>query len=192
MSDSDPMDCITPGLPVPHHLLKLAQVHVHCIGDAIHFSSSDTLFSFCPQSFPASGTFPVTFVTAIHIGHSHQMTKILEIQLQHQSFQGVFKVDLPHGIDCFDLLAVQGAFWSPIQHHSSKASILWHSCLLYGPALTIIHDHWEDHSLSYMDLDYTDLIYFNDTKKLKTKRTTPLRTIQNPNVILYRKSETYY
>ena len=118
------------------------------------------------------------------------MTKLLE--LQHQSFQGVFKVDLPHGIDCFDLLAVQGAFWSPIQHHSSKASILWHSCLLYGPALTIIHDHWEDHSLSYMDLDYTDLIYFNDTKKLKTKRTTPLRTIQNPNVILYRKSETYY
>ena len=67
MSDSDPMDCITPGLPVPHHLLKLAQVHVHCIGDAIHFSSSDTLSSVCPQSFPASGTFPVTFVTAIHI-----------------------------------------------------------------------------------------------------------------------------
>ena len=31
----DPMDCSTPGLPVPHHLLKFAQVHVHCIGDAI-------------------------------------------------------------------------------------------------------------------------------------------------------------
>ena len=31
----DPMDCSTPDLPVPHHLLKFAQVHVHCIGDAI-------------------------------------------------------------------------------------------------------------------------------------------------------------
>ena len=32
----DPMDCSTPGLPVPHHLLKFAQVHVQCMGDAIH------------------------------------------------------------------------------------------------------------------------------------------------------------
>ena len=31
----DPMDCSTPGLPVPHHLPKFAQVNVHCIGDAI-------------------------------------------------------------------------------------------------------------------------------------------------------------
>ena len=31
----DPMECSTPGLPVPHHLLKFAQFHVHCIGDAI-------------------------------------------------------------------------------------------------------------------------------------------------------------
>ena len=30
-----PMDCSTPGLPVHHHLLEFAQVHVHCIGDAI-------------------------------------------------------------------------------------------------------------------------------------------------------------
>jgi len=32
------MDCNTPGLPVPHHLLEFAQVHVHCIGDAIQLS----------------------------------------------------------------------------------------------------------------------------------------------------------
>ena len=31
----DPMDYSTPGLPVPHQLLKSAQVHVHCIGEAI-------------------------------------------------------------------------------------------------------------------------------------------------------------
>ena len=31
----DPMDCSTPGLPAPHHLLEFAQIHIHCIGDAI-------------------------------------------------------------------------------------------------------------------------------------------------------------
>ena len=56
----DPMDYSKPGLPVPHHLLKFAQVHVHSISDAIHQSHPDTLFSFCPQSFPASGTFPMS------------------------------------------------------------------------------------------------------------------------------------
>ena len=54
----DPKDCSMPGLPVPHHLPEFAQVHVHCIGDAI--SSSAALFSFCCQSFPASGAFPVS------------------------------------------------------------------------------------------------------------------------------------
>ena len=56
MSDN-PMDCSTPSLSVPHHLPEVAQVHVHCVSDAV--SSSDALF-FCPQSFPASGTFPVS------------------------------------------------------------------------------------------------------------------------------------
>ena len=58
------MDYSTPGLPVPNHLPEFAQVHVHCIGDAI--SSSDTLFSFCPQSFPASGIFPVSRLFTSH------------------------------------------------------------------------------------------------------------------------------
>ena len=31
----DPTDCSSPGFPVPHHLPKFAQVHVHCISDAI-------------------------------------------------------------------------------------------------------------------------------------------------------------
>ena len=53
----EPMDCRMPGLSVPHRLSKFAQsLHQWC-HSAI--SSSDTLFSFCPQSFPASGTFPI-------------------------------------------------------------------------------------------------------------------------------------
>ena len=44
-------------------------------------------------------------------------------------------------VDWFDLLEVQGTLKSLLQHHSSKASVLWH-CLLYGPTLTSIHDYW--------------------------------------------------
>ena len=82
-------------------------------------SSSDALFSFCPQSFPASGTFPMSWL--------HQMTKILELQLQHKSFQCEYSGLLSLKIDWFFLLAVQGTFRSLLQHRSLKASILWHS-----------------------------------------------------------------
>ena len=41
----DPMDCSTPGLPVPHHLPKFSQVHVHCISDAIQPSHPLTPYS---------------------------------------------------------------------------------------------------------------------------------------------------
>ena len=50
-------------------------------------------------------------------------------------------------MDWLDLLAVQGTFKTFLQHHSSKASILWHSdFFLHGPALTSIHDYWKNHS----------------------------------------------
>ena len=52
-------------------------------------------------------------------------------------------------IDWFDLPAVQGTLKSLLRNNS-KASILWLS-LLYGPALTFMHDYWKDHSFDYMD-----------------------------------------
>ena len=45
-----------------------------------------------------------------------------------------------------DFLAVQRTLKSLLQHHSSKASILWHSALLISPTLTSIHDHWKNHT----------------------------------------------
>ena len=48
-------------------------------------------------------------------------------------------------MDWLDLLAIQGNFKSLLQHHSSKASILWHSAF-FSPTLTSIHDHWKNHS----------------------------------------------
>ena len=44
--------------------------------------------------------------------------------------------------DWFDLPALQGTLKSLLQHHSSKASILWHSAFFHCPALTSVHDYW--------------------------------------------------
>ena len=49
-------------------------------------------------------------------------------------------------IDWLDLLAVQGTLKSLLQHHSAKASILWHLAFFYGPTITPIHDYWKNHS----------------------------------------------
>ena len=54
------------------------------------------------------------------------MAKVLELQLQHQS-SNEHPGLISFGIDWFDLLAVQGTLKSLLQHHRSKASILWHS-----------------------------------------------------------------
>ena len=57
------------------------------------------------------------------VGWLHQMTKILGLQLQHQSFWWL----ISFRIDWFYLFAVQGPFKSLLQHHNLKASVLWHS-----------------------------------------------------------------
>ena len=83
------LDCGTLGLSVPHHLPKFAQVQVHCINDAIQ--PSHLLMSSSPSAFNLSqlqGLFQ-------WVSCPHQITKILEFQLQHQSFQRVFRVDFP-------------------------------------------------------------------------------------------------
>ena len=59
---------------------------------------------------------------------SLQEAKILELQLQHQS-SNEYSGLLSFRIDSFDLLAGQGILKSLLQHHSSKASVLWHSAL---------------------------------------------------------------
>ena len=114
----NPMDCSTPGLPVPHHLLEFAQVHVHCISDAIQ--PSHPLMTSSLSALDLSqhwGLFQWVIC-------SHQMTKILELQLHHQS-SSEYSGLISFKIDWFDLLAVQETFRSLLQHHSSKASVLW-------------------------------------------------------------------
>ena len=61
----DTVDCSTPGLPVHHQFLELAQTHVHRVGDAIQPSNPLSIpFSSQLQSFPASGSFPVSQFSA--------------------------------------------------------------------------------------------------------------------------------
>ena len=80
-----------------------------------------------PSIFPSIRVFFFQWV-----GSSHQVVKILEFQLQHQSFQWIFSISpsneysglIPFRIDWLDLLAVQGTLKSLSQHHSSKVSIL--------------------------------------------------------------------
>ena len=67
LSDSSySMDCSTPGFSVFHHLLELAQTHVHWVGDAMQPSDplSSVPFYSCFQSFPVSGSLPVSVLFA--------------------------------------------------------------------------------------------------------------------------------
>ena len=75
--------------PCPSPSPRVAQVHVHCISDAVQ--PSHPLMPSSPSAISLSQTQElVQWVVCMH-----QITKILELQLQHQSFQWIFTVDLP-------------------------------------------------------------------------------------------------
>ena len=113
------MDSSTQGLPVLHHLPKSAQVHVHCIGDPA-ISSSVTRFSSCPQFFPASGSFPLSWLFT----SGDQSIRSLSFSISPSNeYSGLICLRM----DWLDLLAVQGTLKSLLQDHSSKASILQRS-----------------------------------------------------------------
>ena len=113
---SDPMNRSTPGFPVHHQLPEFTQTHAPWVGDAIQ------------PSHPPSSPSPPAHNPSQHqglfqwINSSHEVAKLLEFQLQHQSFHehpGLTSFRM----DWLDLLAVQGTLRSLLQHHSSKVSI---------------------------------------------------------------------
>ena len=114
----DPTDCSTLGFPVYYQLQELAQTPVHWVGDAIQ-----------PSHFLLS-PFPPAFNLFQHQGLFSELA--LRIRWpKYWSFNfSVSPSNIHSGlislrIDWFDLLAVQGTLKSLLQHHSSKASILW-------------------------------------------------------------------
>ena len=81
----DPMDCSTLGLPVHHQLPEPSQTHVHGVSDAIqNISSSVVPFNLSQHQDLFQG-----------VSSSHQVAKVSEFQLQHQSFQRTPRTDLP-------------------------------------------------------------------------------------------------
>ena len=108
----DPMDCSMSGLPVPHHLLVFAGVHVHCISDAIKTSYPCCTLLLLPSVFPSIRVFSVSWLFTSGDQSIRASASILSM-----SIQGWFK------IDWFDLHAVQGTLRSLLQHHSLKTSI---------------------------------------------------------------------
>ena len=112
------MDCSTPGFPVHHQLLELAQTHVHQVGDAIQ--PTHPLSRPSPPAFPESGPFPVSqFFTS---GSQSIGASASPISPSNE-YSGLISFRM----DWFDLLAVQETVKSLLQHYSSKASILQRS-----------------------------------------------------------------
>ena len=133
----DYMNCRTPGFPILHYPLEFAQTHVHWV--------SDTIQPFHPL-LPSS---PSALNLSQHQGlfqwvsSSHQMAKVPEFQLQHQSFQwmqGWFPLGLT-GLISLLSKGLSGVFSNTTKSISSLVL-----SLLYGLLLTSIHDYWKNHS----------------------------------------------
>ena len=136
----DPMDCSTPGFPVHHQLLELAQTHVHQVDDAIQ------------PSHPLSPSPPPAFNLSKHQGIFHELAlcirwpKIWSFSFSispSYEYSGL----ISFRIDWFDPLAVQGTLKSHFSMPQLKSINSLALSFLYGPILTSVHDYWKNHSL---------------------------------------------
>ena len=107
--------------------------------------SSIAPFFSCTRTFPASGLFQ-------RVGSSHQVAKVLELQLQHlpmvfpMNIQGWFPLGLTGLVSLLSRDSQESSL-TP-QFESINSLVL---SLLYGPTLTSIHDYWKNHSFDYTD-----------------------------------------
>ena len=109
LTPCNPMDCSTPGLPVHHQFLKFTQTHAHRVGDAIQPSIPPSIRVFSNESTLCM-RWPKYWSFSFSIIPSNEHPGLISFRM-----------------DWLDLLAVQGTLKNLLQHHSSKASILWHS-----------------------------------------------------------------
>ena len=114
------MNHSTPGLPVHHQLPEFTQTHVHRVSDAIQPSH--------PLSSPSP---PAPIPPSIRVFSNESTLCMRWPKYWSFSFSIIPSKEIP-GLISFrmnwlDLLAVQGTLKSLLQHHSPKASILWHS-----------------------------------------------------------------
>ena len=136
----DSMNRSMTGLPVHHQLLEFTQTHVHRVSDAIQ------------PSHPLSSPSPPARNPSQHqslfqwVNSSHEVAKVLELQLKHHSFQRNPRADLLQN-------GLVGSPCSPRDSQESSPTPQFKSInssalsFLHSPTLTSIHDHWKNHSL---------------------------------------------
>ena len=152
LTPCDPMDCSTPGFCVLHCLLELAQTHVHWVGDGhwvgnvwCHPNISSTVvpFSSCLQSFPASGSFPMSQLFA---AGGQSVGASTSASVFPMNTQGSFLLDrlvwspwYPKDSRVFSSTTIQKH-----QFFGTKPS--------YGLTHASRHDNWKIHSFNSRDL----------------------------------------
>ena len=153
----DPMDCSTPGLPVHHQLLEFTQTHAHWVADATQ------------PSHPLSSPSPATFTLSQHQGHFkwvsslHQVAKVSEFQLQHQSFQWIQDWS-PLGWTGW--ISLQSKGLSRVFSNSTVQKHQFFSTQLYVPTFTSIHDYWNNRIFDETDLCWQMSLLFNMLPRL--------------------------
>ena len=137
------MDCGRPGFPVLHHIPTFAQAHVRWVGDAIQPSYPVIPF-FCLQSFPESGSFPMTllFTSVYQSIRASASASVLPVNIQ-----GWFLLGLT-GLISLQLRDSQESY--PTSQFESISSLVLD--FLYGSTLTSIQNYWKNHSFDYLHL----------------------------------------
>ena len=123
----DPIDCSMPSLPVHHQLPKLAQTHVHLVGDAIQLTHPPSSLLLLPSIFPSIRIFSNESVLCIRWPKYWSFSFSISPSSEYSGL-------ISSRMDWLHLLAVQGTLKSLLQHHSSKASIL--QCSFLGSKIT--------------------------------------------------------
>ena len=136
LTPCDPMNHSKPALPVHHQLPEFTQTQVHRVGDAILPSHPVSSPSY-PASNPSQHQGLFKWVSSLH-----QVAKVLEFQLQHQSFQWTPRTDLLwDGLVGSPCCSRDSQESSPTpQFKSINSSAL---SFLFSPTLTFIHDQWK-------------------------------------------------
>ena len=134
-----------PGLPAHHKLPEFTQTHVHRVG-GLDEPSHHVLSPSCPALIPPS----------IRVFSNESTLRMRWPKYWSFSFSISPSSEHPglvsFRMDWLDLLAVQGTLKSLLQHHSSKASILWCSDFFIIQLSHSIHDYWKNHSFHWTHL----------------------------------------
>ena len=140
MSDSlqpNPMDCSTSGFLVLHYLSECSNSWPLSQWCHPTISPSIALFSSCPQSFPASGSFPMS---RLFPSDGRSTRASASVSVLPMNIQGWFPLGLTHFISLLSK-ELSGVFSSTIVQKRQFSL-----GLLYGPNLICIHDYWKNHS----------------------------------------------